>query len=211
MDFTYRPININEYFDKILYINMDKDVSRNHGIIKQFEKFGITNFQRIAGSDLIDLSEPITYRNFIKNDEKYIKGQLGCRRAHLNAVKYAKAHGYSRVLILEDDIEFLVDPNELLTINQEILNDWDMLYFGGLIEPFFRNQIVCAHAYGVSANMYDDILEMGEHSGMEIDNFYAKVIQHMSYNHTSIGKYRIRIAQPFNQIVQNKNYESNIL
>ena len=157
------------------------------------------------------MSEPISYRNFIKNDERYIKGQLGCRRAHLNAVKYAKAHGYSRVLILEDDIEFLVDPNELLTINQEILNDWDMLYFGGLIEPFFRNQIVCAHAYGVSENLYDDILEMGEHSGMEIDNFYAKVIQHMSYNHTSIGKYRIRIIQPFNQVVQNKTYESNIV
>ena len=211
MDFTYRPVNINEYFDKILYINMDKDVSRNLSMIQQFEKFGITNFQRIAGSDLITLSEPISYRNFIKNDERYIKGQLGCRRAHLNAVKYAKSHGYKRVLILEDDIEFLVDPNELLTINQEILNDWDMLYFGGLIEPFFRNQIVCAHAYGVSENLYDDILEMGEHSGMEIDNFYAKVIQHMSYNHTAIGKYRIRIIQPFNQVVQNKTYESNIV
>lgn len=211
MDFTYRPVNINEYFDKILYINMDKDVSRNHGMIKQFEKLGITNFQRIAGSDLISLSQPISYRNFIKTDEKYIRGQLGCRRAHLNAIKYAKNQGYRRVLILEDDVEFLIDPSELLTINQEILNDWDMLYFGGLIEPFFRNQIVCAHAYGVSANLYDDILEMGEHSGMEIDNFYAKVIQHMSYNHTSIGKYRIRIIQPFNQIVQNKNYQSNIV
>jgi len=211
MDFTYRPVNINEYFDKILYINMDKDVSRNHGMIKQFEKFGITNFQRIVGSDLTSLSQPISYRNFIKTDEKYIRGQLGCRRAHLNAIKYAKNQGYRRVLILEDDVEFLIDPSELLTINQEILNDWDMLYFGGLIEPFFRNQIVCAHAYGVSANLYDDILEMGEHSGMEIDNFYAKVIQHMSYNHTSIGKYRIRIIQPFNQIVQNKNYQSNIV
>jgi GR25 family glycosyltransferase involved in LPS biosynthesis len=211
MDFTYRPVNINEYFDKILYINMDKDVARNRSMLDQFEKFGITNFQRIAGSDLMALPQPISYRNFIKNDEKYIKGQLGCRRAHLNAIHFAKVNGYQRVLILEDDVEFLVDPSDLLTINQEILNDWDMLYFGGLVEPFFRNQIVCAHAYGVTANLYDDILEMGDHSGMEIDNFYAKVIQHMSYNHTSIGKYRIRVIQPFNKIIQNKSHASNIV
>lgn len=211
MDFTYRPVNINEYFDKILYINMDKDGDRRQNMIKQFEKFGITNFHRIAGSDLISMPNPTSYRDFIKSEEKYIKGQLGRRQSHLNAIQHAKINGYRRVLILEDDIEFLMNPSELLTINQEILNDWDMLYFGGPIEPFFKNQIVCSHAYGVSANLYDDILEMGSHSGMEIDNFYAKVIQHMSYNHTSIGKYRIRIIQPFNQVIQNKKYTSNIV
>lgn len=211
MDFTYRPVNVNEYFDKILYINMDRDVSRNRSMLDQFEKLGITNFHRIEGSALISLPQPISHRNFIKNDEKYVRGQLGCRQSHLNAIQYAKNQGYQRVLILEDDAEFLVDPSELLTINQEILNDWDMLYFGGMIEPFFRNQIVCSHAYGVAANLYDDILEMGPHSGMEIDNFYAKVIQHMSYNHTAIGKYRIRIIQPFNQVIQNKNHASNIV
>jgi GR25 family glycosyltransferase involved in LPS biosynthesis len=211
MDFTYRPVNINEYFDKILYINMDKDKDRNENLLQQFEKLGITNFERITGKEFFYKPYREDFRNFIKDDQKYILGQLGCRSSHISAIRHAKKQGYQRVLILEDDVEFLMNPSELLTINQEILNDWDMLYFGGLIEPFFRNQIVCAHAYGVSANLYDDIIEMGERSGMEIDNFYAKVIQHMSYNHTSIGKYRIRIVQPFNQIVQNKNYESNIV
>jgi hypothetical protein len=45
---------------------------------------------------------------------------------------------------------------------------------------------------------------------MEIDNFYAKVLQHMSYNNNQIGKWRIRRVEPFNQIVQNKAYSSHI-
>jgi hypothetical protein len=47
-------------------------------------------------------------------------------------------------------------------------------------------------------------------SGMEIDNFYAKILQHMSYNKNQSGKYNIRMIQPFNTIVQNKNLETNI-
>ncbi len=210
MDFTYRSQNINSYFDKILYLNLDRDQDRNESMLKKFEARGITNFERVAGEEVHEIPDQVLWRNFIKNDRKYVLGQLGCREAHLKAIRLAKERGYSSVLIFEDDIEFLEDPNILLTINQEILNDWDMLYFGGLVEPFFRNQIVCAHAYAIRSHMFDDILEMGANSGMEIDNFYAKVMQHMSYNHTHIGKYRIRIIQPFNKIIQNKDFNSNI-
>lgn len=211
MDFTYRPVNINEYFDKIFYLNLDKDTSRNENILNQFKELNITNFERVPGVEIINIPPREQYRNFIKDDVKYIKGQLGCRAAHLKAIQIAKARSYSKILILEDDITFLENPGALLNINQWLHNDWDMLYFGGLIEPFFRNQIVCAHAYGVNSTAFDDILQMGPVSGMEIDNFYAKVIQHMSYNYNQSGKYRIRIIQPFNQIIQNKNYQSNIL
>lgn len=211
MDFTHRPININEYFDKIFYINLDKDVHRNENMLSQFRSFNITNFERVTGVEAAQIPERSQYRNFIKSDSKYIMGQLGCRASHLSAIHLARARGYSKILILEDDVTFLEDPSSLLTVNQWLHNDWDMLYFGGLVEPFFRNQIVCAHAYGVTSNLFDDILQIGSTSGMEIDNFYAKIIQHMSYNHNETGKYRIRIIQPFNQVVQDKNYESNII
>ena len=78
------------------------------------------------------------------------------------------------------------------------------------MEPEFRNQIVCTHAYALDSMLYDDIIYMARASGMEIDNFYAKVLQHMSYNHNQVGKWRIRRIEPFNQIVQNKQHESNI-
>ena len=45
---------------------------------------------------------------------------------------------------------------------------------------------------------------------MEIDNFYAKILQHMSLNSNQSGLYNTRIVMPFNTIVQNKEFQSNI-
>ena len=48
-------------------------------------------------------------------------------------------------------------------------------------------------------------------SGMEGDNFYAKVIQHMSYNYNQSGKYNIRKIEPFDSVRQKQNiFKSNI-
>jgi GR25 family glycosyltransferase involved in LPS biosynthesis len=209
-DFTYRPIKIDEYFDRIFYINLKKDQARNIQMIEQFKKFNITNYERIEGVELTEIPIISQWRNFNKSDEKYVKGQLGCKAAHLECIDLARNRGYVRILILEDDAIFLQDPSVLLTQNHEILNDWDVLYFGGLIEPFFRNQIVCLHAYAVNRTVFDDIINLSPASGMEMDNFYAKILQHMSYNHNQSGKYNIRVVLPFNQVIQNKTFTSNI-
>lgn len=209
------PLNINEYFDKIFYINMEKDSDRNLKMIEQFKQYGITNYQRVEGvapnhefkAENIALSE---IRNFIKCEAKYIIGGYFCRASHLKTIQYAKEKGYDRILILEDDALFLEDPNSLLNSNINLLNDWDMLFFGGLVEPHFRNQIVETHAYCLNKKLYDDILNMAVPSGMEIDNFYAKIIQQMSYNYNQSGKYNIRMIIPFNRIIQDKNFKSNI-
>ena len=211
MDQTTTDLNINSYFDKILYINMPADVDRNNAIIQQFNRWGITNYERVEGTSVNSMLVPIErYRNFNRFDDKYIRGNLGCSESHIKCIKLAKEKHWERVLIFEDDIEILQDPNKLLNQNTHLLNDWDLLFFGGMVEPEFRNQIVCAHAYAVNNTLYDDIIYMARPSGMEIDNFYAKIVQHMSYNHNRIGKYRIRKIEPFNQIVQNKRHGSNI-
>jgi GR25 family glycosyltransferase involved in LPS biosynthesis len=209
-DHTYPKRTIDSYFDRVFYINLDRDLDRNLRMVEQFSKFGIRNFERIRGHEVLALPNNLKFRNFIKRDMKYVLGGLGCTASHLECVRLAKERGYSKIMILEDDAVFLEDPNVLLTRNQEILMDWDLLYFGGLIEPFFRNQVVCLHAYAIRSTLFDDVLEMAEHSGMEIDNFYAKVIQHMSYNHNQSGKYNVRTVLPFNQIVQDKSIGSNI-
>ncbi len=201
-DFTYRALTLDAYFEKIFYINLKKDASRNINMISQFKKFDITNYERFEAIELTELPEVEKFRNFNKNDLKYLKGQLSCRASHIACIKMAKQRNYAKILILEDDVAFTENPNQLLTQNQEILNDWDMLYFGGLIEPFFRNQIVCTHAYAVKNTLYENIIHMADASGMEIDNFYAKIIQHMSYNYNQSGKYNIRIIMPFNTIYQ---------
>jgi hypothetical protein len=202
--------HINTYFDKIFYINLAKDVDRNESILKQFQKFGITNYERIEGYVYDSIPQENVYRNFNIKDDKYVLNSLGCRESHLSIVKIAKERNYKRILILEDDIEFFFESDEVLRINENIQNDWDMLYFGGLIEPFYRNQIVCAHAYALNNTIFDDIINMTNASGMEIDNFYAKILHHMSYNNNQSGKYNIRIMLPFDTIRQNKSFVSNI-
>lgn len=209
-DFTYRQISIDAYFDKVFYINLKSDVGRNGNMLGQLGQFGISNYERVEAVQLDEMPTENQYRNFNKKDSKYILGSLSCRASHIQCVRLAKERGYKKILILEDDIVFLQNPNTLLTQNHDQLNDWDMLYFGGLIEPFFRNQVVCAHAYALRYTVFDDILNMADASGMEIDDFYAKILQHMSYNHNQSGKYNIRIILPFNQVVQDKSFNSNI-
>jgi hypothetical protein len=203
-------MDINKYFDKIFYINLAKDVDRKNNLLSQFNKFGITNFERMEGVSYTQVPDKNLWRNFNKTDDKYVLGQLGCRAAKLNIIKLARDRGYSKILIFEDDIQILYNPNDILALNEAILNDWDFLYFGGIIEIPARNQIVCAHAYGLNCTVFTDIINMSIASGMEMDNFYAKIMQHMSYNYNQSGLYNTRVVMPFNTIVQNKEFHSNI-
>jgi len=202
--------SIDGYFDKVFYINISHDIHRNASMLNQFQKMGITNYERVEGCLVDELPEKQEYRNFNKLEKKYVLGSLGCRESHLSIVRLAKERNYEKVLIFEDDVVMTQNLNTLLNANEAIFNDWDVLYFGGLIEHFFRNQIVCLHAYAIRKSVFDDVLNMCNPSGMEVDNFYAKVLQHMSYNYNQSGKYNIRTIQPFNTIIQNQNYDSNI-
>lgn len=201
---------IDVFFDKIFYINLSKDVDRNNSILSQFKEYNITNFERVEGVVYEDIPDENLWRNFIKKDSKYIKGALGCRDAMVNVIKLSKERGYRRILILEDDAVILNNPSDILMMNQYNISNADMFYFGGLWEKESRNQLVCAHAYGLTYKLFDDIINMAVPSGMEIDNFYAKIIQHMSYNYNETCKYNIFMLQPFNTIVQNKDFKSNI-
>ena len=201
---------INTFFDKIFYINLARDTDRNEFMLSQFKEFGITNFERYEAITYNEVPDRVLWRNFIKTDERYIKGQLGCRESMLNIVKLSKERGYKSILILEDDAYMIYNPNEIMSMNQNNLLIADMFYFGGLVEPHYRGQVVCAHACGIKDTLFDDIINMAVPSGMEMDNFYAKIIQHMSYNPNPRGQYNVMMLQPFNSIVQNKEFASNI-
>ena len=200
-------------FDMIYYINMDKDVDRNENMIKLFKDLKLDTYTRIKGEkvDYRDYDES-TYRNFNKRDEKYLNGALGCRLSHINLVKHAKENNYERILVLEDDVwvDPALDLNQMLTLNYWNIINSDMCYFGGMVEQHMRNQIVCTHAFSLNQRTYDDILNMCDASGMEVDNFYAKVLQHMSRNDRPQGKYTINQVFPFNAFQQNSEFQSNI-
>jgi len=85
-----------------------------------------------------------------------------------------------------------------------------MFYFGGLVEHQYRGQVVGGYAYAVRNTLFDNIINMAIPSGMEIDNFYAKIIQHMSYNYNGSGRYNVLLLKPYNSIIVNEMFKSNI-
>lgn len=201
---------IDNFFDRIFYINLKKDANRKFHIEKQFNLFNITNYERVDGVLIDILPDSYLYRNFIHKDVRYIKGALGCRLAHLNIIRESKKRNYKKIAIFEDDIQFTIDPSILIRGNLLNIESFDLLYFSGLQEQHFNNQIVQTHAMGISYKLYDDILYMAESSGMEIDNFYAKIIQQMSKNERVGGKYLTKKIEPFNSVIQLKTFDSNI-
>jgi GR25 family glycosyltransferase involved in LPS biosynthesis len=203
---------LNNFFDKIFYINLDKDTERNSNILFQFMKYDITNFERVSGVEFQEIPDKSYWRNFNLNalNEKYILGSMGCRASHKKIMDISIERGYNKILILEDDIFFNEDPNEILNKNLHQLDSWDMLYFGGSIEEHFNGQIVGAYAYGLNRKLIEETYFMLPTSGMEVDNFYAKIIYHMSYNYNLTGKYQIKKLEPFNTIKVDFNFNSNI-
>ena len=170
---------IDNYFNKVFYINLDADTTRNQYLLNQFNKYNIHNIERISGTIVKDVPELYYWRNFNVEfiTKKYITGSIGARNAHWRIMELSIKRGYERILILEDDVLIHQDPNHILDINKNSLDRWDMLYFGGLVENHFGGQIVCAHAYAVYRKIMEEAYYMLQSSGMEVDNFYAQSLK----------------------------------
>jgi len=128
---------IQDYFDKIICINLAKRPDRWKQVTQEFAKAGITNVQRYYAID----GNPMEWKyvpdgkalNQIKPQSW--DGAAGCMASHVNIWKLAKENNWKNVLIVEDDCDFVGNVQNLF--NEQIKNvpdDWDILYFGGVHE-----------------------------------------------------------------------------
>lgn len=178
-----------DYFEGIYCINLPHRVDRWNTAQIEFEKAGLGKLvERFDG---------------VPNTEE---PAIGCRTAHINVIKHAKARNLKNVLIFEDDIEYLAPSNELLpTILEQLKNidDWGLCYFGSC--PGYRNGIAvygkiisqvsdnilegqgfwCGTAYAVSNSVYDDIIN-NEGKYKQIDKLLASYI---SVSHRTLHVY----------------------
>lgn len=79
-----------EYIDMIIYINLDKRADRNKEILAEFKRAGVPN-------------NKITRLSAIYNS----KGAIGCTMSHIKALQLILNSKWKRVLILEDDFNFI--------------------------------------------------------------------------------------------------------
>lgn len=194
-------MDINTYVDKIFFINMDKDTDRLADVLQQFEKHGITNYERIPGIE-VDIEEANKFR-FLgpyggADRDKYYKKSAGCMLSHKKAIEMSKERGYKRVLIMEDDFKivdnFAEKFSQVMTRFTEDAIPWNLLWLGlcrwqnvTTNKPIndYLMKIVgggcCTFAYIINANFYDLVLANIDWMKVEYDIMFNSMTQQLKH------------------------------
>jgi GR25 family glycosyltransferase involved in LPS biosynthesis len=108
-------MKVNDYFDKVIVINLDRRTDRMEKLDPQLKELGI-QYKRFSAVDGKKLDiDPI----------------VAGLRSHLQVMKQIAGQ---RVLILEDDAHFVEDFNKKFEkVMQTLPEDWDIFYLGALV------------------------------------------------------------------------------
>ena len=150
---------LNNFFDKVYCINLDRRPDRWEHASHQFENLGI-EVERFPAIDYKDLEQiPPNIKG----------GAYGCKLSHLSIIEKCKNDNIKNVLIFEDDVVLDDDILQVFEDNVQYLPQWDMLYFGGyhIHHPTHVNKNIykleysyATHSYACNHTMYDDLLKI---------------------------------------------------
>jgi GR25 family glycosyltransferase involved in LPS biosynthesis len=205
-------INLNEYFEKIYCINLERRLDRYESVLNEFNKFNIQGVEIYSAID----------GNTIINNSSLLNGELGILETHYNIIKSCKEHGVKNVLILEDDIYFTEEINKLNDYMQSVPKDWDLLYFGGnhiygnpptkINDKILKlNFTVALHCVAINESIYDAILAVLPLRKKQVDTYYAQL--QSGYNgysfYPNMAKQKADYSDIQNKFVDYTNYFLN--
>jgi GR25 family glycosyltransferase involved in LPS biosynthesis len=154
-------MRVNEYFDKVVVINLDRRKDRLEKVDAQLQELGIT-YERFSAVDAKALDiDPIQ----------------ACKQSHIRVLE----DSVGKTLILEDDAYFMEGFNERFTEFVELLpKDWHIFYLGAVLLNSERcNDIMVRamdtsslHAYCVNPEFKEIALEQGRDYPEHIDVAY---------------------------------------
>lgn len=170
-------MGINEYFDKIYCINLDRRPDRwEDNCLPQFKKIGL-DVERFSATDGKELKLPQGH---------VYSAELAGSYSHLNVLKEAKKNNVEKLLLLEDDVVFTENVNELFNnVINNVPTDWDYLFFGGNHIGGFQqisdgvsklNRSYAIHACGVKSSGYDVMIQ-------HLENKINTVMSDLSVTH----------------------------
>lgn len=122
---------LNDVFEKIYCINLIDRKDRKDLVNKSFNKIGLD----VEFYDAIRYGFGTTCSNLIRNNSKgYFNlesnSEFGCFMSHYSILKNAKERGYKSILIIEDDICFRKDFNDIISeYFDKLPSDWDIISF----------------------------------------------------------------------------------
>jgi GR25 family glycosyltransferase involved in LPS biosynthesis len=163
---------MNQYFDKIYCINLDRRSDRWSICLNEFKKHNLTveRFPAVDGKKITAKSDWMT------------GGRIACCLSHLGIIKQMISQNIQKVLILEDDVQFIDNLNEVFSekINA-VPNDFDMLYFCGnsprdiqVLNPHVAkiSKTLSTGSYAISINFAKLIATKIEELNVAVDSVY---------------------------------------
>lgn len=152
-------MKLNEFFDKIYCINLDRRTDRWEECQKIFSKHNI-DVERFSAIDGNENNHNLGYP---------FDNELAGAISHTKVIEKAQELKLQRVLILEDDVDFVDDLEKKFTeyVNQ-IPNNWDGLLFGGnhvggghLVNQNVMkvNRSYALHAYALTQNVFKETID----------------------------------------------------
>jgi hypothetical protein len=178
-------MSFNKYFNDIFCINLDQRPDRWDEVQQEFNKFNLTGVTRFSAVDGKTLPKPINTGSGIP---PLLPGELGVLESNLKLVKYANENNLPNFLMLEDDVVFSDEVNNLDKYMSNIPDDWDMIYFGGnhkyshppkqINETTLKlHYTVAIHCVAIKSTVYDVIESILSKRSKQVDNYYTLVQQ----------------------------------
>jgi GR25 family glycosyltransferase involved in LPS biosynthesis len=173
---------MNNYFDKIYCINLDRRTDRWERCLEIFDELSL-NVERFSATDYKDIKHLKKTRDAIR----YANLQ-----SHKSLLKLAKSFRLNNILILEDDVEFVNDFKSKFNDKIKSLPDnWDMFYIGGLPKKKSKlidkniiksKHIVSCHSYAINSKCFDFLIEKmtSLRTDGAVDNIYPKLQKYLN-------------------------------
>ena len=173
---------MNNFFDEILCINLDRRIDRWKTVSNLFLNYDI-DVKRISDFDKENIPSISTWMN---------NSRLACTLSHLYCLKYMINNNLEKLFVFEDDVCFVDDFNTKSNIVlQNLPDDWDMIYLGGntnhegslkSVNKYLNKSsyVLTTHAYGISLQYAKKIIKSVEKLDDIIDCIYAS--QHKENN-----------------------------
>ena len=175
---NFKVTNIfNDYFDKIIYINLNHRKDRKEQILNELKK--------------MDIDENKIYRLEAVH-EKY-NGHIGCAKSHINVLNYAKKNKFKNILVCEDDFVFTNDKNnvqeKINTFLKKNKGNWDVVQLTSHYKTFRDNdennnvrliiKASTSSSYMINEAFYDKLLNSLNSS---VENMEKEMIEYNKQN-----------------------------
>jgi len=181
IDFSF---DINEYFDKIWCLNLDRRPDKFEKISERFNRLNIKTerFPAIDGKDLnIEDFDLTKYQTANKNGIVY---EIACCKSHSEIIKKSKELGSKRIIVFEDDVLFS-DEFDIYIQRINKIEDWKVFYLGSsqydwrveMYEEnfFFAKKTDGFFAYCLDESVFDECIEILNRFEQPADTSITKI------------------------------------